>query len=142
MMEYLNINAGLLNEYLEDIPDEYMIVLEGTCGSIPVKSISIDDESKEVILKAYSDKEEWWFVNVKVEDAIVKRLIKMYLTVNKTATARMITKHIYDNNYGLQKTYTPSSLGKKITEWNKTSRTWFNIESYHDGKNKWYYIKE
>lgn len=58
IMEYLNINAGLLNEYLEDIPDEYMIVLEGTCGSIPVKSISIDDESKEVILKAYSDKEE------------------------------------------------------------------------------------
>ena len=81
-------------------------------------------------------------MNVKVEDAIVKRLIKMYLTVNKTATARMITKHIYDNNYGLQKTYTPSSLGKKITEWNKTSITWFNIESYHDGKNKWYYIKE
>ena len=55
MMESLNINVGLLKEYLEDIPDEYMIVLNGVTRNIPVKSINIDDESKEFILQVFDE---------------------------------------------------------------------------------------
>ena len=69
------------------------------------------------------------------EDAILKRIIKCYLTYQKKATAKEIIQHINTVGYGLQTRYTKHSLGKKIKYWQSLHPTWLPIQHYRNNKN-------
>lgn len=77
-----------------------------------------------------------------VEDMIIKRIIKCYLLSKKKATSRMIAKYIENENFGLKKKYTSAGIGNKMKVWIKQDYTWFNIDSYKEGKHTWYYVKK
>ena len=69
------------------------------------------------------------------EDAILKRIIKCYLTYQMKATAKEIIQHINSVNYGLQTCYTKHSLGKKIKYWQSLKTNWLPIQHYRNNKN-------
>lgn len=54
-MDSINLNVGILKEALEDLPDEYMVLIDTVKNGVylPVYTYTVDDESKELILKTH-----------------------------------------------------------------------------------------
>ena len=51
-LEFMNLTVDVLKEFLEDIPDEYSVVIEDFPGhNVSVMNFDIDDTSKEFVLK-------------------------------------------------------------------------------------------
>ena len=50
--EFMNLNVGILKEFLEELPDDYNILVESVPNYFePVMNLDIDDDCKEVIFK-------------------------------------------------------------------------------------------
>jgi hypothetical protein len=51
-MEFINLTVGILKEFLEDVPNEYLVTVEEFEGkTLPVMTFVTVDEWKEFILK-------------------------------------------------------------------------------------------
>jgi hypothetical protein len=51
-MEFINLTVGILKEFLEDVPNEYLVTVEEFEGkTLPVMTFETVDEWKEFILK-------------------------------------------------------------------------------------------
>jgi len=74
------------------------------------------------------------------EDAIVKRIIKAYLTFKGEASTKMIVEHINTVGYGLRKPVSGNSLPQKMRLWsqNGKSNTWFRVEYEVRNRQKWW----
>jgi hypothetical protein len=77
------------------------------------------------------------------DDDCVKRIIKSYLHFKGEASTDMIVRHILDVDYGLRKTYTPSSLGAKMKYWSRDSKSggWFRVVSTRNKKKTWWRLE-
>ena len=50
-MEILGLTVGILKEFLEDIPEEYNIIIDKSNIIYPASDIMLDDTCKEIIIK-------------------------------------------------------------------------------------------
>ena len=46
-MEFINLTVGVLKEFLEDVPDEYTVMVD----DVPVMNFDVDDDVKEFVFK-------------------------------------------------------------------------------------------
>ena len=51
-MEFMNLTVGILKEFLEDVPNEYIVTVESSPGyNVPVMNFDTDEECKEFVFK-------------------------------------------------------------------------------------------
>lgn len=63
-------------------------------------------------------------------DAIIKRIVKCYLTFEKEAPAKTILEHIDNTEYGLRRLKGPSYLTKQLKKWKHDDKYLNNLKWY------------
>ena len=68
-------------------------------------------------------------------DAIIKRIIKCYLTFEKEAPAKTILEHIDNTGYGLRRLKGPSYFTKQLKKWKHDDKYLNNLKWYVNNRN-------
>ncbi len=82
--------------------------------------IELSEAMKQVNQTKYTDN----------KDAIIKRIIKCYLTFEKEATANTILRHIDNTGYGLRGLKGSAYFTKQIKKWRHDDSSYFNVKWY------------
>lgn len=78
------------------------------------------------------------------EDAIIKRIVKCYLTHKGEASSRMIVNHIEFTGYGLKKPIHLKALTRKMKLWSQSGKSgsWFRVKSEYKNNEQWWSLNE
>ena len=77
-------------------------------------------------------------------DSEMLKLVKEYLLNNPNSTARQISEHFVENDFGIRKEYNISKISRLIQKYGKKTKQykWFNVNSTMRNGKKVYTIRK